>query len=84
MNRLVRTEKALAEYDALDAEFDAQVDAGNLGNLFGMISRLERLAMLVGEAYGRDTSNTNDVDTCRGCVRPSLWLRRMVELGRQP
>lgn len=70
---------ALAIYDEAAASFAERVDAAD-GNdaVLALFDELESLARAVGEAYGADTWDINDAETCAQCVRPGPWLRRMV------
>lgn len=72
---LARTEAALAAYDAKwGSGYDPYQD--------------DPLAVAVGEAFGLDTADRNDPETCKACVRPGpreprpgyglSFVRRMV------
>lgn len=39
---------------------------------------LDGMARNVGHAFGLDTQNFNDMETCEMCVRPGPWLRRIL------
>jgi len=86
---LTRTVKAIEEHDAYKAEFCDAVDRNDSTDDLGkMVEKLEVLAKAVGHAYGLDTADRNDMDTCEGCVRPGpavpgpgceiSFVRRMV------
>jgi hypothetical protein len=90
---LRRTRDAIAAYDEADARFRDPALWENGGPSTGEASRLlaelEQLGEAVGIAYGEDTKDINDPDTCRQCVRPGpatpplgetrpSFVRRMV------
>ena len=83
MKRLVRTEKALAEYREWKAGFDARLDKATTdGEVYALDLEFRRMGQSVGEAYGLDTADRNNMDTCREFVRPGPWLDRMVKIAR--
>lgn len=63
---LVRTRKAVAEYDELDQQPIPSSNAEALEYL----KRLDDLGEAVGIAFGQDTADRNSMETCRKYVRP--------------
>ena|SRR5271157_1535205 len=93
---LARTALAIKKYDAYKTKFCDAVDQASaidkamntVTDLKKMIEKLEILAQAVGHAYGLDTADRNDMDTCEGHIRPGpavpgpgfelSFVRRMV------
>lgn len=76
---LPRTAAALARYDAMLPELTAVLEAAITGgSIYGVMNEINQLGAEVGEAFGEDTSDRNDPQTCRALVRPDLWLRDLV------
>jgi len=82
MKRFSQTEKALDEYDSqVKLLSEVAADITNAESV-AICDEIDRLAKEVGKAFGLDTSDFNSVDTCRNCVRPGPWLRRLVQRGK--
>jgi hypothetical protein len=77
---MARTKAALEAYDA---EHARPVPMDTKGEAKAYFDGLDRLAQAVGEAYGLDTADRNNLDTCRECVRPGPFVRRMVALWEE-
>ena len=84
------TAKALAEFDEANATINQRADLviekyGHLDEVNDLILALDagmdQMAEAVGIAFGHDTDDINDMDTCRGCVRPGPWLRERIALA---
>ena len=84
---LTRTKVALEEYDRFNDEFlKANLSAVELEE---MIKEVDVLAENVGIAFGYDTADRNNFETCKECVRPEQknptpsaelsFVRRMVK-----
>lgn len=79
---LGRTIEALLAYDAYLATnpygigVDGVCDTNE--QVYAVKAEEDRLAQAVGEAFGLDTADRNNLDTCRSCVRPGPWLRGLV------
>lgn len=73
---LQRTRDALVAYDAFHAK-DVPLDTNTEASAY--FAELDRLAEAVGEAFGLDTADRNSLETCRQCVRPGPFVRRMVK-----
>lgn len=83
-----RTEAALAKYDAEVAAAWAKVNAMSNeeltdGHVYKAVHTENRLGREVGRAFGLDTADRNNVETCEGCVRPGPWLRNIVATWRE-
>lgn len=86
-----RTIKALAEYDALVDDLEAYPVPDE--HFVDAVVRLEALGEAVGVAFGLDTADRNNLETCRQCVRPGpknpspgselSFVRRMVLLSAE-
>jgi hypothetical protein len=72
---LSRTATALAAYDEMHARI---VPMETNAEAMAYFEELDRLAEAVGKAYGLDTSDRNDYETCLQYVRPGPFVRRMV------
>jgi len=75
------TATALEAFDAFGAtEWPALLAKKRLTNqmVYRFFQREARLAEAVGIAFGHDTDDINNMDTCRGCVRPGPWLRERI------
>jgi hypothetical protein len=89
-----RTIAALALYDAADAECDRNLIDWPLDVGTAKLRELERLAEKVGIAFGLDTADINNPETCRQCVRPGAavpppgfeeaFVRRAVRVHHDP
>lgn len=64
---MTRTIKALEAYDKANKRFQ-ELSPRELNE--EELSKLEKLAEEVGYAYGLDTSDRNNIETCRQCIRP--------------
>lgn len=83
---LSRTKAAIEAYDAFDATFDEM--KRNNDAVMAWFARLEELGKAVGIAFGLDTADRNNPDTCKQCIRPGhkvpgpgeelSFVRRMV------
>ena len=94
---LSRTAAAIAAFDKVDAEFEECMAEGrrrlDYEGLRDLIRRMEDAGVAVGQAYGRDTADRNDLPTCAGVVRPGpavpspgaepSFVRRMVAQWRE-
>lgn len=69
------THFALAAYDNFMAK--GWRDESVYGTMFALSER-DRLARLVGRAFGYDTKHINSPETCEGCVWPDEWLRKTI------
>jgi len=87
---LARTRAAISAYDALDARISVDEVCGReRDGAAKMLDDLEALGEAVGAAFGEDTKDRNDPETCRRCVRPGpavpqpgaelSFVRRMVK-----
>ena len=79
---LERTRQAIAAYDRADATLTTE-HLLSLPTLeyYNAMRRLEILAEAVGIAFGEDTDDRNNPDTCRQLIRPGnsdSFVRRMV------
>ena len=79
---LERTRQAIAIYDRADAMLTTEYIL-SLPTLEcnTALRRLETLAEAVGIAFGEDTDDRNNADTCRRLIRPGnsdSFVRRMV------
>lgn len=76
-----KTRAALAKYDAYSEWMD-KTEYWHRDNesTLRTFARLDQFARKVGRAYGEDTSLVNSPDMTESCVRPSPWLRKMVEV----
>ena len=86
---LSRTEAALAEYDAAGPRIaEMFATATTNAEVEAAAAEEERLGAAVGEAFGLDTADRNNLETCKRCVRPGpavpapgagvSFVRRMV------
>lgn len=78
---LGRTRQALTEYDTFMATnpYQFEADDPQIEASFQRVQAEEnRLAHAVGEAFGHDTADRNNFETCQKCVRPDVWLRNLV------
>lgn len=85
---LTRTAQALAAYDAFDVRYEETVEKLTPSEALAMLDELERLGAAVGRAFGQDTVDRNNPDTCADLVRPGprnpgagsrpSFVRRMV------
>lgn len=76
-----RTKKALAAYEeAAKKGWEALLRNPDPTDeqVFALEALLDEMARDVGRAFGLDTSNFNDMETCEACVRPGPWLRRIL------
>ncbi len=77
---LSRTARALARYDALEDELDTDAGADlaleNPARHSNQLERLDALGRAVGVAFGEDTKDRNDPETCAGVVRPGPAVPR--------
>jgi len=86
---LTRTQTAIKKYDIASDEFDVYSDNMQYDEAIAKMDELEKLEEAVGEAFGLDTADINNVDTCRQCIRPGpavpgpgyelSFVRRMVQ-----
>ena len=81
---LTHTREAVAAWDLFQATawpelLAMPVDEITNGHVYQFELRERRLGEAVGEAFGLDTCDINNIDTCRGCVRPGPWLRQRLE-----
>lgn len=69
---LTHTRAAVAEFDRLEPALWAQIDVRETTNAEAeaLLARIEALGEAVGVAFGLDTSDRNNPETCRQCVRP--------------
>lgn len=74
-----RTRAALKTFDDFTEHVWAKGDNSNFGRNFAKHdAERERLARLVGRAFGEDTIEVNSPDTCESCVRPGDVRRFLV------
>lgn len=76
-----RTDAAIKLYDQEDAILDAMGPDTPVGQLVAQFDYVDLLGEHVGEAFGLDTADINNLDTCRGCIRPG---RKIPSPGREP
>jgi len=69
---------ALAAYDNFMVRAWAKEEELELADVMRLDDEADRLAQLVGRAYGYDTKHINSLETCEGCVRPGQWLRKQI------
>lgn len=83
------TERALARYDAEEPRLSKLIDAATTtAEVTDLLTKLEQLEEAVGAAFGDDTSDRNNPETCRKVIRPGpaipppgselSFVRRMV------
>ena len=87
---LSRTAMAIEEYDKYHDKFKVMPTDRNLGKAVG---KLERLAEAVGGAFGLDTIDRNDPQTCKDHIRPGFanpppgyelsFVRRMIKKWKE-
>lgn len=75
---LTRTAAAVAAYDAYMATNPYDVCETN-EDVYRVQAEENRLGEAVGIAFGLDTADRNNLETCRRCVRPDPWLRGLIE-----
>ena len=83
-----RTKEALRIFDEQDPVLTQKIMDGNNKETMKVFAELERLAENVGIAFGEDTKDINNPETCRQCIRPGhkvpvpgqelSFVRRMV------
>jgi len=81
---LARTRQAVAAWDhfqvtAWPGLMARPVEDLTNGDVYHLMARERVLGEAVGEAFGHDTCDINNIGTCRGCVRPGPWLRGLLE-----
>lgn len=75
---LSRTRAAVAAFDAYQAT-NPILAAETNEQVLAAVAEEERLAEAVGVAFGLDTADRNNQETCRRCVRPGdPWLRNLL------
>ena len=91
---LSRTAAALAEFDRVCAEGDAIVrrEGCSMAECDVEIERMVEAGRVVAEAYGEDTADRNDPETCASLLWPGevpppageepSFIRRMVQQWR--
>jgi hypothetical protein len=67
MDTFIKTRAALNVFDAYTENVWEHAKWNNFTELD---NERNRLARLVGRAFGEDTSDVNSPDTCESCVRP--------------
>ncbi len=68
---LARTRDAIQAFDAEGERFTSDaISELSYGEATAALDALDVLAEAVGVAYGHDTADRNNMDTCRKCVRP--------------
>jgi hypothetical protein len=68
---LPKTLAALQQYDKRAVELHKELlGASTSGEVMAICEELDRLAEKVGAAYGEETSDRNNPETCRKHVRP--------------
>ena len=91
---LSRTEAAIRLYDEQQVRLNALIESGKSNSkLEAAYDQLEKLSVVVGVAYGEDTKDRNNPETCRQLIRPGhkmlpsgyeeSFVRRMVRLWRE-
>ena len=79
MEKFIRTRAALNVYDEYTEQVWAKGDNRDFGRNFAkQDAERNRLARLVGRAFGEDTSDVNSIETCESCVRPGDVRRFLV------
>lgn len=74
-----RTRAALKTFDDFTEHVWAKGDNRDFGrNFVKHDAERERLARLVGRAFGEDTAEVNSIATCESCVRPGDVRRFLV------
>lgn len=72
-----RTKKALAAYEeAVETGWEALLRLPDPTD--EQVFALEAMLDEMGRAFGHDTQDFNDMETCEGCVRPGPWLHRII------
>jgi len=75
MDKFARTRAALKTFD----EYTENVwEHAKWNNFDTLDAERNRLARLVGRAFGEDTADVNSPDTCESCVRPGDVRRFLV------
>lgn len=68
---LTKTRKAVADYDLQMPILDKELSFAKTNSMCDeIILKMEKLGEAVGVAFGEDTKDRNNADTCRQCVRP--------------
>lgn len=75
-----RTEKALHVYDMHQWTFTTTMTNAKINAWF---EKEKKLGQAVGEAFGHDTSDRNNFDTCRDLVRPGDFVRGCVKKWKE-
>lgn len=84
---LPKTRAAIEAYDILYDQFNSSLQISHR-RWIEFVSEIERLAEAVGIAYGEETCDINNPETCKQCIRPGpkvlppgaelSFVRRMV------
>jgi len=84
------TKAAIEIYDKADEEFSRKLDGDDYEaqEIINDLDHLEKLEENVGYTYGLETSDFNNPETCKSCIRPGTkvaqpgcelsFVRRMV------
>lgn len=75
---LKNTVEALRRYDEADARWKAEHHRWTAEQELRALAELDRLGEAVGAAFGEDTKDRNNPETCQLTVRPDPWLRSLV------